>query len=65
MCVAVPGRIEAIEEKGAVKVDFGGVKRKVFLDLLPEASFAIELLNEKEARETQELFKEISKYEVS
>jgi len=75
MCLAVPGRIETIEEKGAAKVDFGGVKRKVFLDLLPEArvgdyvivhaGFAIELLNEKEAKETLALFKEISKYEVS
>lgn len=74
MCVAIPGRIEAIEEKGAAKVDFGGLKRKVFLDILPEAKvgdyvivhavFAIELLNEKEANETLALFKEISKYEV-
>jgi hydrogenase expression/formation protein HypC len=33
--------------------------------VIVHAGFAIELLNEKEAKETLDLFKEISKYEVS
>lgn len=75
MCLAVPGRIETIEENGAAMVDFGGIKGAVSLHLLPKArvgdyvivhaGFAIELLDEKEAKETLALFKEIAKHEVS
>jgi len=68
MCLAVPGRIKSIQ--GAVaQADFGGVLREVSVDLTPEAKagdyvlvhagFAIQTLEEKDAQETLELFKEI------
>ena len=70
MCLAVPGRIIEIEGKTAV-VDFGGVKREVRLDLLPDVSvgdyvivhtgFAIERLNEKRALEILEAWAEVEK----
>lgn len=75
MCLAIPGKIEKIHEDGTAQVDFGGVKRKIFLHLLPEAKvgdyvivhtgFAIELLDVKEAKETLAIFEEMSKHEVS
>ena len=75
MCIAVPGKIESIDKKGAALVDFGGLKTRVRLDLLPEADvgdfvivhagFAIQLLDDEEARETLAIFEEIFKYEVS
>ena len=75
MCLAVPGKIESIDKKGTALVDFGGVKTKVRLDLLPEANvgdfvfvhagFAIQLLDEEDARETLAILEEISKHEVS
>jgi len=70
MCLAVPGRIIEIEGKTAV-VDFGGVKREVRLDLLPDVSvgdyvivhtgFAIERLDEKRALEILEAWAEVEK----
>ncbi|ASJ06781.1 HypC/HybG/HupF family hydrogenase formation chaperone [Thermococcus pacificus] len=70
MCLAVPGRIIEIEGKTAV-VDFGGVKREVRLDLLPEAKvgdyvivhtgFAIERLDEKRALEILEAWAEVER----
>jgi hydrogenase expression/formation protein HypC len=43
MCLAIPGKIEAIlsddpEAMKMGKVDFGGIKKTVNLDLVPEAS---------------------------
>jgi hydrogenase expression/formation protein HypC len=69
MCVAVPARITEISGKVA-KVDFGGVMREVDISLVERnasvgkyvivhAGFAIEVLDEKEARETISLFEEI------
>ncbi|MDV3104216.1 MULTISPECIES: HypC/HybG/HupF family hydrogenase formation chaperone [Thermococcus] len=70
MCLAVPGRIIEIEGKTAI-VDFGGVKREVRLDLLPEAKvgdyvivhtgFAIERLDEKRALEILEAWAEVER----
>ena len=75
MCLAVPGKVVSIDGEGAALVDFGGIKTMVRLDLLPEAKvgdfvivhagFGIQLLDEKDARETLDYFEEISKYEVS
>ncbi|WP_297465057.1 HypC/HybG/HupF family hydrogenase formation chaperone [Thermococcus sp.] len=71
MCLAVPGRIIAIEGKTAT-VDFGGVKRKVRLDLLPNVDvgdyvvvhtgFAIESLDEKRALEILEAWAGVGKF---
>jgi len=68
MCLAVPGKITALEN-GNAEVDFSGVKRNVSLDLVPaakkgdyvlvHAGFAIQLLDSQDALETLKLFKEI------
>ena len=69
MCLAVPGRIIEIDGTKA-RVDFGGVTREADLTLVPEAEvesyvlvhagFAIQLLNEAEAEETLNLFRELA-----
>jgi len=72
MCLAVPGRIEEIYQKDGLKmaqVDFGGVRREICLDYVPEAlvgeyciihvGFAISLLSEAEAKETLALLQDI------
>jgi len=77
MCLGVPGRVIETFEKNGLKmarVDFGGVKREVCLDYVPEAlvgdycivhvGFAISLLSETEARETLALLQEISDMET-
>ena len=68
MCLAIPGKIDKIQEKKAW-VDYGdGTRRKVDLTLvdaavgdyvLVHAGFAIQKLDEKEARETLRIFQEI------
>jgi len=69
MCLAIPGRILEIEESSAL-VDFDGIKQKVIIALIenPEigkyvivhAGYAIEMINEKEAMEAIEQWKEIA-----
>lgn len=68
MCLAVPGRITAIEGEGPLnrtgKVEFGGVLREVNLAYVPEADagdwvlihagFAIGTIDEEEAARTLE-----------
>ncbi|HDZ35812.1 MAG TPA: HypC/HybG/HupF family hydrogenase formation chaperone [Thermococcus sp.] len=70
MCLAVPGKVIDIEGKTAV-VDFGGVKREVRLDLLPDVKvgdyvivhtgFAIEKLDEKRALEILKAWAEVER----
>ncbi|ASJ14502.1 HypC/HybG/HupF family hydrogenase formation chaperone [Thermococcus radiotolerans] len=70
MCLAIPGRIIEITGKTAV-VDFGGVRREVRLDLLPEVEvgdyvivhtgFAIERLDEERALEILEAWAEVER----
>jgi hydrogenase expression/formation protein HypC len=67
MCLAIPGRIATIEGMTAT-VDFGGVRRLVQIQLLPEvrtgdhvlvhAGFAIQRLEEDEASEILSLFEQ-------
>ena len=70
MCLAIPGKIVEIEkDKEHAIVDYGdGTKRKANVTLvsvkigdyvLVHAGFAIEVLNEKEAQETLDLFREM------
>jgi hydrogenase expression/formation protein HypC len=70
MCLAIPGKIIDIDKnKEHATVDYGdGTKRKVNVSLvdvkiddyiLVHAGFAIEVLNEKEAEETLDLFREL------
>jgi hydrogenase expression/formation protein HypC len=76
MCLAVPGKIVDIYEKGGLqmaKVDFGGIFRETCLDYVPDAKvgdyciihvgFAISLLSEQEAMETLDLLQQISNIE--
>ena len=70
MCLAIPGKIIEIDNnKEHAIVDYGdGTKRKANVTLvkvkvgdyiLVHAGFAIEVLNEKEAQETLNLFREM------
>ena len=70
MCLAIPGKIVQIDkDKEHAIVDYGdGTKRKANITLvsvkindyvLVHAGFAIEVLNEKEAKETLDLFREM------
>ena len=73
MCLAVPGRIESIETEGALgptgKVNFGGILKDVNLAYVPEASvgdyvivhvgFALSRLDEEEANQTLEYFRQM------
>lgn len=70
MCLAIPGKIENIDGTSAM-VDFGGVKKQVGLDLLTQvkigdyvivhAGYAIQIIEEQDAKETLRLFEEIDK----
>ena len=70
MCLGIPGKIVSISGDLA-EVDFGGVAREVSLLLCPEVhegdyvlvhvGFAIQRLDEKEALETLELFREMER----
>jgi hydrogenase expression/formation protein HypC len=70
MCLAIPGKIvEVTSDKNHAMVDYGeGTKRKVNISLvtvkkgdyvLVHAGFAIEVLDEEEAKKTLELFREM------
>ena len=70
MCLAIPGKIIEIDKnKEHATIDYGdGTKRKANITLvdvkvgdyiLVHAGFAIEVLNEKEAQETLDLFREM------
>ena len=71
MCLAVPAKVLEIKGDRAV-VDFGGVKREISLLLvkreevregsfvLVHTGYAIAVLDEEEARETLEIWREIS-----
>jgi len=70
VCLAIPGKIIEIDKnKEHAIVDYGeGTKRKANVTLvnakigdyvLVHAGFAIEVLNEKEAKETLKLFREM------
>ncbi|MFH1463150.1 MAG: HypC/HybG/HupF family hydrogenase formation chaperone [Pseudomonadota bacterium] len=73
MCLAVPGKVVSLE--GSLgRVDFGGVERELCMDLLPgvgpgawvlaHAGFAIQVLDEEEARATLALFQEWADFEA-
>ena len=73
MCLAVPGQVVSVEGKQA-EVDFGGVLRKVNVSLVDarvgewvvvHAGFAIEKMDEEEARETLKLWGEMLDQEDS
>ena len=69
MCLAIPGKILEINENSAL-VDFDGIKQKIIIALIqnPEvgkyvivhAGYAIELMEEKDALDVIEEWKEMS-----
>ncbi len=72
MCLAIPGKVEAIEPKSSPlmgTVDFGGIRKRVCLECTPgvrrgeyvivHVGFAISVLDEEEAFETLKLFREL------
>jgi hydrogenase expression/formation protein HypC len=70
MCLAVPAKITRFEDSGQGTVDYMGSEVKANFSLVPKArlgdwviihaGFAISVLDEKEARETLQLFKELA-----
>lgn len=69
MCLAIPGKILEINENSAL-VDFDGIKQNVVIALIqnPEigkyvivhAGYAIEMMNEEEAKVAIEQWKELA-----
>lgn len=72
MCLAIPGRVESIDDNGPVrmgKVNFGGIVKEVCLAYVPDievgdytivhVGFAISKLDEASALETLKLFEEM------
>ncbi|HNV93858.1 MAG: hydrogenase assembly chaperone [Candidatus Methanofastidiosum methylothiophilum] len=71
MCLAVPGKVEKIKGDVGI-VNFNGVKREVRLDLVDvkigdyvivHTGFAIEKMDEKDALESLDIWKELLKAE--
>lgn len=72
MCIAIPGKVISLLDESTAVVDFGGVERKVKLDLLGDydnsilgqyvlvhVGYAISLISEEEGKETAELFEQL------
>jgi len=72
MCLAVPGRVVSVhDEEGQTmaQVDFGGLRKEVCLDYIPDAEvgeyvivhvgFAIQRLDEESARQTLASFERL------
>jgi len=72
MCLGIPAKVVAIDDKKQGKIDYLGTKVKTNFALLENvkpgdwvivhAGFAISRLNEQEAKETLELIREYSKF---
>ena len=70
MCLGIPVQVIEVEENSMAMAEIGGVRREICIQLVPEvkvgdwvilhAGFAIQILDEKEAKETLRLLKEIS-----
>jgi len=69
MCLGIPGKVIEIE-KNVAKVDVGGVSKDISLDLCPDVSvgeyvlihtgFAIQKVDEEEAKETLDLLRQMA-----
>ena len=69
MCLAIPGKVLEIDGNSAL-IDFDGIKQNVIIALIqnPEvgkyvivhAGYAIEMMNEKEAKEAIDQWKELA-----
>jgi len=73
MCLAIPAKVLEILGGEAI-VDFGGIKRRIMLTLLPQVregdyvlvhtGYAIQVVDQHEATETLRLWKEILEQET-
>lgn len=76
MCLAVPGKIIEITNNAKIRmgsVDFGGIKREVCLEAVPDAQvndyvivhagFALNTLSEQEAQDSLKAFAELDEIE--
>ena len=69
MCLAIPAKVAALEEGNLATVDILGVTREISVDLTPQvqvgdyvlvhAGFAIQRVEEQDARETLSLLAEM------
>ena len=73
MCLAIPGKVLEIDAAVSPimgKVSFGGIKKEVCLELVPEVKignyvivhvgFAISMMDEEEAQETLKLIEQMN-----
>jgi hydrogenase expression/formation protein HypC len=70
MCLAIPAKITSIRDKEA-EAEIGGISRRISLWLTPEAKvgdyvlvhtgYAINVLDQEQAKETLEILREIAK----
>jgi len=76
MCLAIPGKVMEIDSTVSPimgKVSFGGIKKEVCLELVPEVKvgnyvvvhvgFAISTMDEEEAQETLKLLEQMEEFE--
>lgn len=71
MCLAVPAEVVEILESNIALVEAGGARKRISLSLvdgakigdyvLVHAGFAIDIVDEEEARKTMELFEELAR----
>ncbi len=72
MCLAVPGKVVEISEENGLKmgkIDYGGTQNSTCLEFVPDvnigeyvivhAGFALNVLDEKEAKKTLDIFDEL------
>lgn len=68
MCLAIPGRVEKIFDDNYATVDFGGISKKICVDLVKDVKvgdyvnvhvgFAINKIDERHAKENLRFIKE-------
>ncbi|MFC1645860.1 HypC/HybG/HupF family hydrogenase formation chaperone [Candidatus Omnitrophota bacterium] len=68
MCLAIPGKVEKIQDNNYATVNFGGIKKQICLDLLNDVKvgdyvnvhvgFAINKIDEKQAEENLKFIKD-------
>jgi len=69
MCLGIVGRIQEVKQENMAVVEIMGVEREISIILVPEikvgqyvmihAGFAINPIDEKEAKETEELIQKV------
>ncbi len=75
MCLSVPARVLAVHDRHWATVDVGGTSKRVSIDLVEDVrsgdyvllhvGFALQKVDEAEAKSTLDLFEEMLKAEAS